>query len=102
MSEVLSMKVKKNLADLIEEVAEEEETGKSSAARKLLSLGAEQWRTEKAIKSVIEKKASVWKAAENAGMPLREFLDVLNEREIPWVKIQPEELEEEIQRMRAK
>jgi predicted HTH domain antitoxin len=101
MTEVLSVKIEEDMAKLIEEVAREEGTEKSPAARKLLALGAKQWRVEKAIGLVTAGKVSLWKASEIAGISLREFLEVLGERKIPWVKISPRELEEEIRRIKA-
>jgi len=101
MTEVLSVKIDEATAKFIEEVAREEGTEKSPAARKLLALGAKQWRVEKAVGLVAAGKISVWKASEIAGTSLREFLEVLNERKIPWVKISPRELEEEIRRIKA-
>ncbi|MBO3840940.1 MAG: UPF0175 family protein [Candidatus Brockarchaeota archaeon] len=100
MTEVLSVKIDKDMVKIIEEVAREEGTEKSPAARKLLALGAKQWRMEKAIGLVVAGKASVWKASEIAGVSLREFLEVLNGRKIPWVKVSPEDLEEEIRRVK--
>jgi len=101
MTEVLSVKIDEDMAKLLEEVAREEGTEKSPAARKLLALGAKRWRLERAVGLVITGKVSVWKAAEIAGTSLREFLGVLDERKIPWVKISPRELEEEIRRIKA-
>ncbi|MEM2374369.1 MAG: UPF0175 family protein [Thermoproteota archaeon] len=96
------MKIDEDMVKIIEEVAREEGTEKSPAARKLLALGARQWRLEKAIGLVLNGKASVWRASEIAGLSLREFLEVLNGRKIPWVRIPPEDLEEEIRRVKRK
>ena len=98
---MLSVKIDEDMAKLIEEVAREEGTEKSPAARRLLALGAKQWRVERAVGLVIAGKVSVWKASEIAGTSLREFLGVLGERKIPWVKISPRELEEEIRQIKA-
>jgi predicted HTH domain antitoxin len=102
MTEVLSVKIDEDMAKLLEEVAREEGTEKSPAARKLLALGAKQWRVERAIGLVIGGKVSVWKASEIAGTSLREFLEILDGRKIPWVKVPPEELEREIRQMKRK
>jgi predicted HTH domain antitoxin len=102
VSEVLSVKIDEDTARIIEEIAREEGTEKSPVARKLLALGLKQWRLEKAIGLVISGKASVWKASEIAGVSLREFLEVLNGRKIPWVKFSPEDLEKEIRRIKRK
>jgi len=96
MQRVLSVKIDDETAELIQEIAREEGTGKSPVARKLLELGARQWRLEKAIQSVIAERTSVWRASQMAGVSLREFLDTLQERRIDWVRISPAELEEEL------
>jgi len=102
VSEVLSVKIDEDTAKIIEEIAREEGTEKSPVARKLLALGLKQWRLEKAIGLVMSGKVSVWKASEIADMSLREFLEVLDRRKIPWVKFSPEDLEKEIRRIKRK
>ncbi len=101
MHKVLSVKIDDETAELIQEIAREEGTGKSPVARKLLELGARQWRLEKAVHSVLAEKASVWRAAQMAGLSLREFLATLQERRIDWVRISPAELEEELKRIKG-
>lgn len=101
MDKVLSIKIEDSMAELIEEMAREEKTGKSPAARKLLHLGAREWKLERAVQAVIDEKASVWKASEMAGVSLREFLDALQERKIDWVGIHTSELEEEMNRIKG-
>jgi len=49
-----------------------------------------------ALESVTRGKASVWKASQIAGVSIIEFLKVLEERKIDWVKIPSAELEEEL------
>lgn len=100
MTEVLSLKIDEDMVELIKEIAKEEGTDKSPAARKLLALGIKQWRMEKAVQLLIAGKSSVWKASEIAGISLRELLEVLRARKIAWVKISPEELEEELRRIK--
>jgi len=100
MSSVLSVKLESEKVKILEEIAREEETDKSAVARKLLDIGIKQWKIEKAVQLVLSYKVSVWKAADLAGISLREMLDILSERRIAWVRIAPEELEEEIERIK--
>ncbi|KPV62861.1 MAG: hypothetical protein AOA65_1582 [Candidatus Bathyarchaeota archaeon BA1] len=97
---MLSVKLESEKMRTLEEIAREEKTDKSTVVRKLLEIGIRQWKIEKAVQLVLLGRASVWKASELAGISLREMLDVLSERKITWVRIAPEELEEEIERMR--
>ena len=99
MSDVLSVKIDKDKLKMLEEIARAEESDRSTVARKLLDIGIRQWRIERAIKSFSEGRLSIWKAADTAGVTLREFIDILNERRITWVKIKPEELEAEVKAM---
>jgi len=101
MQRVLSVKIDDEMARLIQEVAKWEGTGKSPAARKLLELGARRWRIDRAVELVMGEKVSVWRASEMAGMSLREFLKVLEERKIDWIKISSAELEEELKRIKG-
>jgi len=100
MSSVLSVKLEKEKMKIIEEIASEEKTDRSAAARKLLDIGIKQWKIDKAVQLVVSGKVSVWRASELADISLREMLDVLNERTITWVKITPEEFEREVDRMK--
>ena len=100
MSSVLSVKLKSEKMRTLEEIAREERTDKSAVARRLLDMGIRQWKIEKAVQLVLSCETSVWKASELAGISLREMLDILSERKIAWVRIAPEELEEEIERIR--
>jgi len=100
MSKVLSVKLEKEKMKAIEEIAVEERSDRSTVARKLLEVGINQWKLEKAVQSVISGKASVWKASEIAGVSLRDLLAVLDDRKVPWVKISSEELERELAQMR--
>jgi len=100
MSSVLSVKLEKEKMKIIEEIASEEKTDRSAAARKLLDIGIKQWKIDKAVQLVVSGKVSVWRASELADISLREMLDVLNERTITWVKITPEEFEREVDQMK--
>ncbi len=96
MSKVLSVKLDEEKLKIIDEIAKEEKSDRSSVTRKLLELGIKQWMIEKAIQLVLSGKVSVWKASQIAQVSLREFLDILHERKISWIKISPEEIEREL------
>jgi len=99
MSDVLSVKIDKYRLRLLEEIAREEETDRSTVARKLLDAGIKKWKIDRSIKLFSEGRLSLWKAAETADVSLREFIAILNERKISWVRIRPEELEAEVRAM---
>lgn len=64
-----------------------------------MDAGIKKWNIDRALKSFSEGRLSLWKAADIAGVSLREFIDILNERKISWVRIKPEELEAEVHEM---
>ena len=66
----------------VEEVAKDEKTDKTTALRTIFTLGAKQYKLEKAIKQYQEGKISIGKAAEKAGISLWEIMDKLKERNI--------------------
>ena len=78
MSKVLSVKLDEEKLKIIDEIAKEEKSDRSSVTRKLLELGIKQWMIEKAIQLVLSGKVSVWKAAQIAQISLREFRDILH------------------------
>jgi predicted HTH domain antitoxin len=67
----------------IEETADRENMDKSTVARRLLKAGIEEARKSRALKQYREGKWSLWKAAGEAGISLREMMDLLMENRIP-------------------
>lgn len=97
MAGVLSVKIEKEKLKLLEQIAKEEESDRSTVARRLLNVGIRKWKMDKAVELFRAGRLSLWKAAELAGVSLREFLEVLNDRKVAWVGIKPEELDAEVQ-----
>lgn len=60
----------------------------SEAARKLLNIGLETWRQEKALKLLTEGKVTFTKAAKIAALSLWDFATLVKERKTIWVKDQ--------------
>lgn len=81
-TELVSARFEKEDTELIEEVAREEKTDKTTALKRLFGLGAKQYKLEKAINQYREGKISIGKAAENAEISLWEMMDELKERNI--------------------
>jgi len=81
-TELVSARFEKTDTALIEEVAKEEKTDKTTALKRIFSLGAKQYKLEKAIEQYQKGKISIGKAAEKAGVSLWEMMDELKERNI--------------------
>ncbi len=59
-----------------------EKVDKATAVRKLLEIGVQGWRREMAIQLLRDGKATVWRAAVVAGLPLWDFISLIDERKI--------------------
>ncbi|MFH1894970.1 MAG: UPF0175 family protein [archaeon] len=81
-TELLSARLPKEDIFIIEAVSEEEKTDKTTALKKLLSLGAKKYKLDKSIKAYREGKISIGKAAETAGISLWEMMDELKAKNI--------------------
>ncbi len=96
-TDVISMRMsKESLKELKEFIAEEKLSLASEAARKLLMLGLEKWKQEKAIEKLTMGKVSFLKACKLAGLNAWEFADLLKERKVEWVKESAQSVREEI------
>ena len=96
MTEVLSVKVDKEKLRELEEVAQEEHSDRSTAARRLLDMGMKEWKVNKAVEMFRKGKFSIWRAAAKAGVSLREFIEIVDERKVNWVGVSVEDLEAEV------
>jgi len=77
----------------VERAAEHEKSDKSTVARKLLTIGIQEAKKIQALNMYREGKCSLWKAAQTAGIPLREMIELAEERRVP-LHISPEDADE--------
>ena len=82
-TELVSARFQKEDTAVIEEIAKEEKTDKTTALKKIFFLGAKQYRLDKAIKQYQEGKAGIGKAAHIARISLWEMMEKLKEKNIP-------------------
>ena len=95
MSEVLSVKVEKEKLKQLEEIARVERSDRSAVARRLLDAGIREWNVDRAVGLFQKGRVSLWKASQGAGLSLREFMEVLEERRVQTVGATASELERE-------
>ncbi len=95
MTEVLSVKVDREKLQELEEIAREEQSDRSSTARRLLEMGMKEWKVNKGVELFRRDKLSLWRAATTAGVSLREFTEILDERKVSWVGVSVRDLEAE-------
>jgi len=92
----ISARIDKGLAEEIEKIVREKGIDRSAVIRELLYAGLKEYKLKKALELVRERKVTVWKAAEIAGLSYREMLEKLKEHNVPF-PITVEELAREIE-----
>ena len=81
-TELISARLEKEDTKVLEEIAKEENTDKTSALKKILKLGSRQYKLEKSIKQYQESKISIGMAAEKAEITLWEMMEELKTRNL--------------------
>jgi len=82
----MSIRMPPELEKELKQFAREEKLDQTSdAARKLLRMGIEQWRKERALQLFLDGKCSFSKAAKIAQITVWEFADLVKERKTPWI-----------------
>jgi len=94
----LNIRVPLEMMAEIEEIARQEDLGKTDVARRLLHDGIKHWKLEYALKLYREGRVSKARAAEMAGVSIYEIVDLVRERSIP-LQYSLEEAMEDIKTM---
>lgn len=81
----ISARVPDELEDELEAYLEDEKLDRSTAVRKLLADGLEEWRREQALSKLDSGQITFSKAAELAGMTVWDFAQLARDRDITWV-----------------
>lgn len=76
----ITARVPEDLFEELERVQDEERTDRSTAVKRLLERGLDDWRIETAIDRYRDGECSLGRAAEFADVSLWRFLDLLDER----------------------
>jgi len=77
----------------IEMVAELDKSDRSTVARGLLMIGIKEAKKKRALDMYRDGKCTLWKAAQLAGIPLREMIELVEEKKAP-MHISPEDVDE--------
>ena len=80
---LISTRLPEDLKKDLKWYAEKERIGLSIAMRKLLDKALQETKLEYALELYKKGRASLWKAAEIAGISLWEIIDIVKERKIP-------------------
>ncbi len=81
----ISARIPRGLEKEIESLMREEHPKKSAALRELLHLGVENYPLSRALADLAEGRVSLYKAAQDAGLSIWEFLDETRRRRVTWV-----------------
>ena len=81
----ISARVPDELEAELETYLEDENLDRSTAVRKLLSEGLEEWRRKRALEKLAAGTVTFSKAAELAGMSVWDFAQLAKQHDITWV-----------------
>jgi predicted HTH domain antitoxin len=81
----ISTRVPDELEAELDAYLDEENLDRSTAVRKLLSEGLDEWRREQALDQLAAGSITFSRAAEMAGMSVWDFAQLAKERDITWV-----------------
>ena len=81
----ISARVPDDLEEELETYLEAERLDRSTAVRKLLGEGLEEWRRDRALARLEAGEVTFVHAADLAGMSVWEFARLARERDVTWV-----------------
>ncbi len=79
----LSGRVHKRQVDQLDRISREEKIDRSTALRKVLDIGLEQYNKQKAVEEYRKGRVSIGRAAEIAGVSIAEFYKILEDEDVP-------------------
>jgi predicted HTH domain antitoxin len=97
----LAVRVPAEVEKEIREIIEEEKLDKATVVRNLLQIGIAEWRKQTALDLLQKGKITFVKAAEVAKLSLWEFADLVEQRNVEWVRLAPEDVEKEFKEASA-
>jgi len=94
--ETVTARLPEEMIRKLELLAKEEHIDRSELIRRALAVGIDRFLMDRALKAYREKKVSLWKAAEMAGVTLREMIDEADQASIP-ISYDEKDLERDFQ-----
>ena len=99
--EAVTTRLPREMLREVERLAEEMKVDRSELIRRLLGSALRENRVEEAIQAYREGRVTLWRAAEMAGLSLREMMELAREKKIP-VSYTLEDLRRDIEYVRRK
>jgi len=81
--EAVTARLPKEMVREVERLAEKMKVDRSELIRRLLDSAIREKKLEDAVQAYREGQVTLWKAAEIAGISLREMMDLVKEKKIP-------------------
>lgn len=81
--EAVTARLPKEMVREVERLAEKMKVDRSELIRRLLDSALRETRIEEAVQAYREGCVTLWKAAEMAGLSLREMMELVREKKIP-------------------
>jgi predicted HTH domain antitoxin len=100
MQRTVATRIPAELEEEINRFMEEEGVDKSNALRRVLEIGVDEWKRRKAVELYSSGKATLWRASQIWGVPLREMIDELNRLRIT-IHVTSKDIEEDIKAAKA-
>lgn len=82
----VSTRIPEKLKKEFEKFRKEEKLDKSVALRQLMSEGLEEWKKKRALRLLSQGKITVSKGAKMADMDLWDFVELIKQKKITWIK----------------
>jgi predicted HTH domain antitoxin len=95
MSETICLRLSKETAKKLREIADKEEKGRSTLIREILEQAIKEKNTETAIELYRKGQVTGWKAAQLAGLSLWSFYKLIGEKGV-LLQYSEENLEEDL------
>jgi predicted HTH domain antitoxin len=99
--EAVTARLPRDMLREVERLAEEMKVDRSELIRRLLDSALREKRVKEAVQAYREGRVTLWKAAERAGLSLREMIELAKEEKIP-VSYSLEDLRRDIEYVRQK
>lgn len=101
MTEVVSARLPKEKARLVEEIAKEEKVDKSTILEKAVEHYAREWKLKKALERYRDGQITLSRAAEIAEISIWEIIDLLAQKKVN-LQYSADDLEEDLKALEQK
>ena len=81
--ELIASRVPPDVVEDLKKLEEVEHIDRSTAVRKLLYTGIREWKLEYATKLYRDNRVTLARAAEEAGVPVREMMEYFRRKKVP-------------------